>query len=88
MDVMPCAANVSAISIARDSVERRISCASSSAVPMICSWQRRDMSGTVWSGMACKMICSKGEVGDEKRLMPMRRRAMDMVRAAVTGEVE
>ena len=46
------------------------------------------MSGTVWLGMACRMICSTGEVGDENRLMPMRRRAMDMVRAAVTGEVE
>ena len=85
---MPCTTNVSAISIARDSVERRMSCASSLVVPMMCSWQRRDMSGTVWLGMACRMICSTGEVGDENRLMPMRRRAMDMVRAAVTGEVE
>ena len=85
---MPCTTNVSAISIARDWVERRISCASCLVVPMMCSWQQRDMSGTVWLGMACRMICSMGEVGGENRLMPMRRRAMDMVRAAVTGEVE
>ena len=56
---------------------------SSLVVPMMWSWQRKDMSGTVWLGMACRMICSMGEVGDENRLMPMRREAMEMVRAAV-----
>ena len=65
-----------------------MSCVSSLVVPMMWSWQRKDMSGTVWLGMACRMICSMGEAGDENGLMPMRRRAMEMVRAAVTGDVE
>ena len=46
------------------------------------------MLGTVWLGIACEMIYNKGEVGDVNRFMPMRRRAVEMVRAGVTGEVE
>ena len=46
------------------------------------------MSGTVWLGMARMMICRMGEVGELNRLMPMRRKAVAMVMAAVTGEVE
>ena len=46
------------------------------------------MLGTIWLGMACMMICRIGEMGEQNRLMPMRRRATAMVMAAVTGEVE
>ena len=46
------------------------------------------MLGTVWLGMARMMICRTGEIGELNRLMPMRRRAVAMVMAAVTGEVE
>ena len=38
--------------------------------------------------MAWRMICVIGEVGDERRLMPTSRRAMEKVRATVMGEVE
>ena len=34
------------------------------------------------------MTCSNGELGEVNKLMPMRRNAVDMVRPAVTGEVE
>ena len=48
----------------------------------------RQTSGTVWLGMARMMICRTGDVGEVNRLMPMRRKAVAMVMAAVTGEVE
>ena len=46
------------------------------------------MLGTVWLGMARMMNCRTGEIGEMKRLMPMRRKAVAIVMAAVTGEVE
>ena len=39
-------------------------------------------------GTACKMICVMGDVGEAIMLMPQARRAMERVRAKVTGEVE
>ena len=39
-------------------------------------------------GTARKMICVMGDVGEEMMLMPQARRAMEKVRANVTGEVE
>ena len=42
----------------------------------------------MWVGMAWRMICVMGDVGDERRLMPADRRAMERVRATVMGEVE
>ena len=38
--------------------------------------------------MACRMVCVMGDVGEEIRLMPRVRRAMERVRAIVIGEVE
>ena len=56
--------------------------------PMMCNGHCSEMSGTVRLGIACKMICSKGELGDVNRFMSMRRKAVEMVKPAVTGEVE
>ena len=46
------------------------------------------MSGTLCPGMALNMICKTGEMGEVKMLMPMSRRAIPNVRAAVMGDVD
>ena len=65
-----------------------MSCASSLLAPMIQSWLCSEMLGTAWLGMARMMICRTGEIGEMKRLMPMMRKAVAIVMAAVTWEVE
>ena len=65
-----------------------MSLASGSVIPRMSNLERRDSGGMVCGGMAARMICVTGERGEMIRLMPQRRRAMEMAREQVLGEVD
>ena len=87
-DVIPRCVRVRGSSTASGSVIPRMTFVNSSLMPVMRSLLYRLMSGTSWSGMACRMICRTGETGDRNVLMPTRRRAMPSVMETVTGEEE
>ena len=65
-----------------------IACASDSVTPMMRSFERGDNGGKACCGMASRIICVAGERGEIMMLMPQRRRAMEMAKVKVTGEVD
>ena len=65
-----------------------MSLASGSVIPRMSNLERRDSGGRVCCGMASRMICVAGERGEMMRLMPQRRRAMEMAKVQVLGEVD
>ena len=88
VDMMPCVTNARVISVAAVRACRIMSWASGLVAPRMQSVEIRESSGTGYSGTARRMICVMGDVGDEKMLMPARRRAMERVMAKVMGDVE
>ena len=65
-----------------------MSLASGSVIPRMSNLERRDSGGMLCDGMAARMICVTGERGEMIRLMPQRRRAMEMASEQVLGEVD